>query len=60
MHGKGKYLWVNGDSYEGEFKNGRKCGYGIKLWFFGRYMGMWYNDVYNGCGEYCGNTGYKG
>ncbi len=29
-HGKGKYIWVNGEEYEGDFIDGYMHGYGIK------------------------------
>ena len=45
MHGKGTYLWRNGDKYEGEFKNGKKSGFGIKSLRNWLYIGEWNNDV---------------
>jgi len=27
--GKGLYKWVNGDTYDGEWKEGNKHGYGV-------------------------------
>lgn len=29
VNGKGVYNWVNGDNYDGEWKDGQKHGYGV-------------------------------
>ena len=39
----------NGDSYEGEFKNGKKHGNGKMLWDDGEYEGAW-KDLQDGKG----------
>ena len=31
MHGRGTYVKPNGIKYEGEFKNGRRTGFGIEF-----------------------------
>jgi len=42
MHGKGRQTWPDGRSYEGEFINDTKEGYGIYRWADGRiYEGKW-------------------
>lgn len=33
MEGKGLYKWKDGRSYDGEFKNDKKHGFGIFTWF---------------------------
>ena len=33
--GKGKRVWVNGDTYEGELINGKECGQGKYRWVNG-------------------------
>lgn len=30
--GKGKYVWLDGRTYEGDFVNGKMEGYGIFKW----------------------------
>ena len=38
--------------YEGEWLNGKKCGYGIRLTDCGgRYDGMWFDDMCQGYGR---------
>ncbi len=40
MHGKGKFLWKNGKTYDGEFKNNLMHGFGVYTWPDGkRYEG---------------------
>jgi hypothetical protein len=34
MDGKGIYKWKDGRTYEGEYKNDKKHGFGIYTWFF--------------------------
>lgn len=44
MHGKGKYTWPDGRSYDGEYVNDKKEGKGIYTWADGRqYNGQWLN-----------------
>ena len=39
-HGKGKWMMVNGDKYEGEYLNDKKNGHGTYQWKTGdRYVG---------------------
>jgi hypothetical protein len=33
MSGKGKYIWVNGIIYEGDFLNNEIIGSGVYRWF---------------------------
>ena len=53
FHGKGKYIFTNGDEYKGEFENGIKKGNGVyikngedKIIF----EGIWNDDLPNGNG----------
>lgn len=42
MHGKGKFVWPNGQVYEGEFRNDQKHGFGTLRKAGGRlYEGYW-------------------
>ncbi len=44
-------VWPDMTRYEGEFKNGRMDGYGIKQFYKGdRYVGSFKEDLYNGLG----------
>ncbi len=53
IHGKGNYYWNNGNSYEGEWKNGDKAGFGKFYWENGdRYEGDWKDDNRTGQGKY--------
>ena len=31
MHGKGQFVWPDGKTYEGEFVNEKKEGYGVYM-----------------------------
>ena len=49
--GFGLYIWVNGDRYEGGWKNGRMHGKGVKIMANGDvYNGMWEDDKAQGWG----------
>lgn len=45
--------WINGDTYEGDFVNGIKCGRGIYKWGATKseYTGEFTADIMNGQGE---------
>lgn len=52
-HGKGNIVWAEGDSYEGEFKDGRLNGFGTMRWTDGTYQtGEWKNGEANGVSEW--------
>ena len=51
MDGCGSGLWPDGSHYEGEWKRGRREGYGVFHTSDGsRYAGEWINDEYSGHG----------
>ncbi len=53
MHGKGKLVWVDGRSYDGEYEYDKKYGYGTFTWPDGRkYSGYWKDGKQHGRGEY--------
>lgn len=52
-NGKGKYIYPNGDTYEGNFVNGKKDGQGTLAFPSGNvYIGQFANNVFNGKGIY--------
>ena len=53
-HGKGKYIFENGDYYIGQFKNGLRDGEGIQYYNNKKiqYEGIWKEDKRNGSGKY--------
>jgi hypothetical protein len=54
-HGKGKWRSDRGplcNSYEGDFKEDRKCGFGTFIWSSGNiYRGEYKNEERDGNGE---------
>ena len=44
-HGKGTHIWDNGDKYEGEWKNGKRCN-GRKYNKYGKIIGKYVNGKY--------------
>lgn len=45
MNGFGKFKWMDGRFYEGEFLNDKKHGNGKMTWLGGKiYEGPWVND----------------
>lgn len=51
MHGKGTYVFSNGNKYEGEWFEDLKNGYGVLYYLNGeRYEGFWENDKAHGKG----------
>jgi hypothetical protein len=60
FHGKGQYIWANGDVYEGDFVNGKITGKGKKIWPNGEvYEGDWLNDNRTGKGKYTDANGIE-
>ena len=52
FHGKGRLVWRNGDSYEGDFELGNRHGQGIYRWDDGRqYSGDFVANVREGQGR---------
>jgi hypothetical protein len=61
--GKGKYVYINGDVYEGDYKNGKKEGKGKYVFVNGNvYEGDWKNGVMEGKGKmvYINGNVYEG
>ena len=53
MSGKGKFLNPDGSYYEGDFVDGKKCGFGKYVWGKDKYYeGEWENNKQNGKGIY--------
>ena len=51
-HGKGKIVWLSGDSYEGNMVDGFFSGYGKMHWLSGEiYEGEWVKDTRQGLGK---------
>lgn len=51
--GKGKMIYIKGDTYDGEWKDGVRNGYGIYTWNGGaKYEGDYVNGVREGTGKY--------
>ncbi len=52
QNGQGTIVWVNGDTYEGEWKNGEEHGQGTMVWANGdTYEGEWKNGAIHGQGK---------
>ena len=52
FHGKGKYIFYNGDMYDGDFEFGIRKGKGIYIKQNGiKFEGLWDNNVPNGFGK---------
>lgn len=49
-HGKGKLTFSNGSLYEGQFRDGRRHGYGTLVADGFSYQGDWLDDYPNGFG----------
>ena len=56
-HDRGFYTWTNGETYDGEWKNGEKNGYGTFNFLDGDgynrdvYVGEWKDDKKHGKGK---------
>ena len=62
-NGQGTYTWANGDTYQGEWKNGKMDGQGTHTDADGaNYQGEWKNDLKEGQGTYTWANGdtYQG
>jgi hypothetical protein len=52
-NGQGSYLFNDGDTYYGGWKNKKMNGRGTYVWKDGsKYIGMWVDDLRNGYGQY--------
>jgi len=61
-HGQGTITWTNGDSYNGEWQNGKRTGYGNLIFTLDngdKYIGELYNNLWHGQGTYIYKTGDK-
>jgi len=57
-HGRGEYIWLNGDRYQGDFINGLKNGNGILYFSNGdKRVGVWKDDKLHGPATYYYRTG---
>ena len=53
QHGRGVYVWANGDRYEGDWKDGKPYGRGVYVWANGnRYEGNFKDGERHGRGVY--------
>lgn len=57
MHGQGKFKWASGptagDTYEGQWKHGKRHGEGKYTYASGDfYVGSWRDDIMDGKGQY--------
>ena len=53
MHGKGKLTFADGNSYEGDYRDGKREGNGTFIYSDGRkYVGGWRDGKEHGNGEY--------
>ena len=56
--GKGKYKWVDGQLYQGEYRDGMEQGTGMELYPSGNaYFGEFADSNFNGKGTYKWLTG---
>ncbi|CDW89029.1 UNKNOWN [Stylonychia lemnae] len=59
-HGMGQLQWKDGAKYEGDWRNGKACGYGVFNHINGDiYEGEFQNDKANGRGSYYHKNGSK-
>ena len=62
-NGNGKMTYAGGDTYDGQWKDGKKHGDGKYSWSNGSfYDGQWQNDMRSGIGKFTSNNGnvYEG
>lgn len=62
-HGKGTYIWENGDTYEGDWVNDEQTGWGRLTWASGNvYEGNWLNSKKEGKGVHfwCNGDVHRG
>ena len=58
INGYGVYNWINGDSYEGNWKESKLDGNGTYIWSNGsKYVGFFKDNTINGIGVFTSFTG---
>ena len=60
-NGNGSIRWLNGNTYEGQWKDGALHGYGTYVWYAenATYTGNWVNYTMHGYGEYIDANGNR-
>ena len=60
LNGKGYFIWSDGTTYHGEWRNNERSGYGEYEWPEGSYyQGAWKHDMWMGDGTYTNQHGVK-
>ena len=60
MHGHGVFIWVNGDRYQGMFKEHKRSGHGVYKYGNGdEYQGEWRNSEKHDRGVFYGHGVYR-
>lgn len=63
INGEGTMIYSNNAKYWGNWKDGKREGYGVMVWYGAEqaaiYRGNWSNDKRNGLGTYCWPSGNK-
>ncbi len=60
MHGSGTFHFQNGDVYEGEYQNSKRCGHGRMEFINGDlYVGSWQGGQMHGLGKYLYHNHHK-
>lgn len=58
MEGRGKFVWRDGRTYDGSYKDGKKTGHGVLTLPSGmKFEGEWRNNQENGSGKLIAKDG---